>query len=489
MLRLPFPAALLPGIAMSQPEFSLTQKLDEIHRLLEKFDLENTVLERQNSDNPLIMTVTRRAHNYELLRHLKPLHAADIAHIIETLKPDERMQIWRALPNRQRGDVLLELSSPVLTAIINETSRKELLAALAQLDVDDLNYLSDSLNSDILEAAAANFDRDNRQLIIDTANFSEDQVGHWMSIDVPTVYEHNTLARVRDELQRIGQLPSSTDKLIVINVRGSFCGVLPLEDILLGASEARVGDIMKTRAVTFRPTDNFAEVARAFERYDLISAPVLNERGKAIGRLTFDTVMDYLREEAEADTLNMAGVIQAEDVYASVWSRARNRWLWLTINMVTAFAVSRIIGLFESSISQIAALASLMPIVASMAGNTGNQTTALVIRNLATRRLDAGAVGSLLRGEVSVALLNGSVWGVLVGLFTLVFYHNLALAAVVAVAMMLSIVLAALLGVGTPYLLERSGRDPAMGSSVILTGLTDAMGFSIFLLLATIVLL
>ena len=473
----------------SDGKFNLNNKVDEIHRLLDKFALENTVVERQSSASPLVNRVTERQHLSELYRHLKSWHAADVAHLMEVLTPEARNPVWHALPPNRRGDMLLELSTPVLQSMIGDISRNELLEALSELDVDDLNYLSDSLSTDILETAASRFDHDNRQWIADTSHYSEDQVGHWMSMEIPTVFDNSTLAQVSAQLQATRHLPDSTDKLIVINQRGLFCGVLPLQDILLGEGQSRVRDIMKTKVVTFNPDDDFSDVARAFERYDLISAPIVNERGKPVGRLTFDTVMDYLRESTEAETLNMAGVIQTEDLFADIWSRARNRWLWLSINLCTAFLVSRIVGAFEHSIAQLAALASLMPIVASMAGNTGNQTTALVIRNLAMGRIDDSSIGILMRRELGVAALNGVVWGTLVGLFALLIYRNVDLALVVTCAMVLSIILGALFGVGTPYLLDRMGRDPAMGSSVILTGLTDALGFFIFLLLATIVLL
>lgn len=475
---------------MSNGPFNLQQKVEEIHHLLEKFSLEDAVVARQSGGNEgLFQQVTQRQHSNELYRHLKPLHAADIAYILEALNPEERHTIWRALPNRRCGDILLELSTPVLTSVIHDLSDNELLAALGELDVDDLNYLSDSLSPEVLQQATANLGHSNRQWIADSSVYDEDQVGHWMSIEVPKVYDSSRLGEVREQLQRDKQLPVSTDKLIVINSRGLFCGVLPLQDILLNDSEQTVQQVMKSKVVTFMPDDDFSDVARAFERYDLVSAPIINERGKPVGRLTFDTVMDYLRESAEGDALNMAGVIQTEDLFASVWSRARNRWLWLSINLGTAFIISRIVGVFEGSIAQLAALASLMPIVASMAGNTGNQTTALVIRNLAMGRIDTNNIKQLFRTELSVALLNGVVWGALVGLFTLLVYQNLALSGVVTIAMVVTIFLAAFFGVGAPYFLNKMGRDPAMGSSVILTGLTDAMGFFVFLFLATLVLL
>ncbi len=199
--------------------------------------------------------------------------------------------------------------------------------------------------------------------------------------------------------------------------------------------------------------------------------------------------MDFVRRASETDALNVVGVVETEDLFSSVWSSARNRWLWLSVNLGTAFVISRIIGVFEPTISHIVALASLMPIIASMAGNTGNQTAALVIRSLALDQIGRGSLAQLWRKEIGISLLNGCVWGGAVGLFAFVFYQQFALSLVAALAMMLGFLLAAIIGIGAPILLERLGRDPAMGTSVIITGLIDAVGFLVFLALASVLLM
>ena len=241
---------------------------------------------------------------------------------------------------------------------------------------------------------------------------------------------------------------------------------------------------MEADPLAFHPDDTAAQAARAFERYDLVSVPVVNERGKLIGRLTVDAVVDFIRVTADQDALAMAGLRGSEDLFAPVWHSARNRSPWLFVNLITAFVATRFIGLFESTIQSLVALATLMPIVASIGGNTGNQTVALVIRGLAYEQLSQDSRRHLLRKEMIVSLVNGLLWGGLLGLFSGLVYQRVRLGLVMTAAVMLNLVIAAAVGVLVPLALQRSGRDPAQGSSVLLTFITDSMGFFLFLGLA-----
>jgi len=319
--------------------------------------------------------------------------------------------------------------------------------------------------------------------------YTEDQVGHLMSQDVLTVRENQRVEQVLRLLRGREDLPPNTDCLFVVDARHLLKGVLPLQALLLNEPQTSVAELMLTDSVVFNATDNADDAARAFERYDLVSAPVVNERGRLVGRLTVDEVVDYIREESEEDVLNMAGLRGDEDLFAPIWDSARNRWLWLSVNLCTAFIASRAIGLFEGTISQIVALATLMPIIAGIGGNSGNQTTALVVRGLALGEITPENTWHLVFKELGVGLLNGIVWGATVGLFAYLLYWNLPLGGVMAAAMLLNLLLAALMGVAIPLILHSLGRDPALGSSVLLTFITDGMGFFIFLGLATIFLL
>jgi magnesium transporter len=241
--------------------------------------------------------------------------------------------------------------------------------------------------------------------------------------------------------------------------------------------------------VGFRPHDDARDAVKAFERYDLVSAPVVDERGKLVGRLTVDAAMDFVRYDSNLQALKHAGLSGDEDLFAAPWHSARNRWPWLGINLLTAFVASRVIGQFEATIDQVALLAALMPIVASIGGNTGNQTMALVIRGLALDRIRPGNARRLLTKELAIGLLNGIVWGLIVAIFAVALYSNLTLGVVMSGAVLMNLLVAALAGVTIPLALHAIGRDPAHGSSVLLTFVTDAMGFFLLLALATAFLL
>lgn len=265
--------------------------------------------------------------------------------------------------------------------------------------------------------------------------------------------------------------------------------MLPLKRLLVQDPESTVASVMSDDAVIFHCEDKASEASSAFERYDLVTAPVVDAGNKLVGRLTVDAVMDFIREESESEMLSMAGLKEEEDLFASVWKSIQNRWTWLSINLVTAFVASRVIGLFEGSIERVVALAALMPIVAGIGGNSGNQTTTMIVRGLALGQISAHNMKNLFYKELGVSLLNGLVWGGVLGLVAYLLYHNVMLGLVMTAAMTLNLLLAAVMGVAIPLVMTRAGRDPAVGSSVMITAVTDSGGFFIFLGLATIFLI
>ena len=263
-------------------------------------------------------------------------------------------------------------------------------------------------------------------------------------------------------------------------------GVLPLKRLVVKDLDLGVADIMADDPVVFHPEDLADDASKAFERYDLVTAPVVDENNKLVGRLTVDTVMDYIREEAESDMLSMAGLREEEDLFSSVWKSVQNRWTWLAVNLVTALIASRVIGLFEGSIEKTVALAALMPIVAGIGGNSGNQTTTMIVRGLALGQIASHNMQSLLKKELGVSLLNGLIWGGVLGVIAFALYQNTTLSFVMTAAMTLNLLLAAIMGVMIPLVMTKFGRDPAVGSSVLITAMTDSGGFFIFLGLAAI---
>lgn len=290
-------------------------------------------------------------------------------------------------------------------------------------------------------------------------------------------------------LRRLKELPGHTDKLFVVNYDGVLKGVLPLKRLLVSDPERQVSEVMALDPVRFHPDEDAYDAAQAFERYDLVSAPVVERNGKLIGRLTIDAMVDLIREEGESEVLNMAGLREEEDIFASVWKSVGNRWAWLAVNLVTAFVASRVIGLFEDSIEKLVALAALMPIVAGIGGNSGNQTITMIVRAMALGQINTANTARLLVKELGVALINGLVWGGVIGVVAGVLYGSWSLAAVMTGAMTLNLLMAALMGVLIPMTLAKLGRDPAMGASVMITAMTDSGGFFIFLGLATLFLL
>jgi magnesium transporter len=291
-------------------------------------------------------------------------------------------------------------------------------------------------------------------------------------------------------LRRFDALPNHTDQVFVVDRHDVLKGGLPLDRLLLNEPDVKVAAVMNTDLMTLSPLDETSEAAQAFERYDLVSAPVVDEAGRLVGRLTVDEVVDVIREEGEDAALAQAGLREEEDLFASVWNSARNRWSWLAINLCTAFFASRVIGAFETTIERVVALATLMTIVMGIAGNSGNQTMTLMIRSLALGQVTSGNAKRLILKELSIAGLNGLVWGSIAGLVAWWIYidspRGWLIGLTLLLAMTLNMVIAALVGMFVPLLLERTGRDPALGSSVLLTFTTDSMGVFIFLGLATL---
>lgn len=474
-----------------ESRYKVEDSLRQIVKLLEKQRLVEAMVDRDRASprHELIESLVHRQHLVELQLKLRSLHPADIAYILEALPPNDRLLVWRQIEDECGGEVLLEMSDGVRESLIEGLIGPTLVRVLGQLDADDLTALAGAVPDGVLAEVSQTLPARDRDWLQETMAYPENSVGRLMNQDVLTVRGESRVEQVLGMLRGRDDLPQNTDSLFVVDARHQFKGVLPLRSLLLRDPSAQVSDLMLTDPVVFDPGDETGAAARAFERYDLLSAPVVNERGKLLGRLTVDAVMDFIREESEEDALNRAGLRGDEDLFAPIWASARNRWLWLAVNLCTAFVASRAIGLFEGTITQIVALATLLPIVAGIGGNSGNQTTALVVRGLALGEITPQNTGYLVLKELGVGLMNGLMWGATVGLFAYLLYWSAPLGAVMAAAMLLNLLLAALVGIAIPLTLHRFGRDPAMGSSVLLTFITDGMGFFIFLGLATVFLL
>ena len=417
------------------------------------------------------------------------LHPADIADILESLPIEGRLIVWDLVKVESDGDILVEVSDAVRQTLIADMDSTELLAAAEYLDTDEIADIAQDLPEDVLQDLLESLDVQNRERLESALSYPESTVGALMDYDVVTIRDNVNLEVVLNYLRKLGKLPSNTDKLFVVNSNGIILGILPLKAIVVSDQMSKVKDVMSSDLVLFGPDDLAEEASDAFERYDLITAPVVDKKNKLIGRLSVDAVVDFIKEDAENEKLSMAGLREEEDLFSSIWKSVKNRWAWLAINLVTAIVASRVIGVFEGSIEKVVALAALMPIVAGIGGNSGNQTTTMIVRGLALGQVNLTNIQRLIYKELGVALLNGILWGSVLGVFAFILYENIYLGLVMTGAMILNLLLSAVMGVMIPLLLSKFGRDPAVGSSILITAMTDSGGFFIFLGLATLVLL
>jgi magnesium transporter len=473
-----------------QSKESLQESLQQVIHLLNKHRLVEELVHKQDMPkHSLVEMLVHKQNLAELQKKLDELHPADVAYILEALPIEERLQVWDLVKAERDGEILLEVSDAVRQTLIAEMDSNELLAAAEQLDTDEIADLAPDLPQDVLQELMVTLDFQNRQRLQSAMSYPEHTVGALMDFDIVTIREDISLEVVLRYLRRIGRLPDHTDKLFVVDRENRLRGVLPLKRLVVNDPEASVEEVMADDAVVFHPEEEASDAAQAFGRYDLVTTPVVDANNKLVGRLTVDAVMDFIREESESEVLSLAGLREEEDIFASVWKSVQNRWTWLAINLITAFIASRVIGVFEGSIEKIVALAALMPIVAGIGGNSGNQTTTMIVRGLALGQVSTHNMKALLMKEMGVGLLNGLVWGGVLGLAAFALYHNFALGLVMTGAMTLNLLLAAVMGVMIPLVMTKMGRDPAVGSSVMITAVTDSGGFFIFLGLATLFLL
>jgi magnesium transporter len=448
---------------------------------LEVDDLQQTLRDVQ----ALLGDEARRG---ELRARLDALHPADIAYLLEALPLEERLALWNLVKAASDGEILLEVSEAVRESLIASMDSAELVAAAETLEADELADIAADLPAGVMEEVVQSLPAAERERLRAALSYPEGSVGSLMDFGHVAVREDVSLEAATRFLRRLDELPDHTDQLFVVDRAQRLRGTLPLARLIVSDLEHEVAKVMVRESVKFYPQDSAEDAASAFERYDLVSAPVVDATDTLIGRLTVNAVVDYIRERSAESRLAEAGLREEEDVFAPVLDSFKNRWAWLAVNLVTAFIASRVIDLFEGSIERLVALAALMPIVAGVGGNSGNQTITMIVRALALGQIQRPYWAQLLKKEIGVALLNGVVWGGLLGVIAYLFYGNVALGGVMALAMVLNLVLAALMGVAIPWLRARFGRDPAVGSSVLITACTDSGGFFIFLGLATLLL-
>lgn len=473
---------------MAEPRNDTLQDcLEPIFVLLQKHELVESLAHRQaGSANSLVEQLVHRQHEAELRRKLHSLNPADVAHLLDMLPPKKRLLVWGLVEDLKASACLLELSENSLHQLIEATPDERLKTLLSELEADELAVIAELVPEQLLAEVKAGLELQERDWLETTLNYDEESVGSLMSRDSLVVSSNWSVDQAIASIRQLDELPEQTDQVFIVNEHRLLVGSLPLTSLLRHPGSVILKDIMNTQVVRFLPTTEGQEAALAFERYDLICAPVVDERGRIIGRLTVETIMDFVREQNEHMELAKQGLSARADLLDPIWQGARTRWLWLAINLITAFCATRFIALFSNSIESLVALATLMPIVASIGGNAGQQTAALMVRSLGLDQIHKNNLPLALGKELAVSLINGLIWGSLLGILAAVIYQNVGLGLVLLAAICLNLFIAAVAGIFTPLLINNIGRDPAMGTSVILTFITDSMGFFIFLGLASI---
>ncbi len=422
-------------------------------------------------------------------RILASLNPAEIGSLIESLPPGEREIIWALVDPDDIGEVLLHLNEELRSHLIDKMDTDAVVAAAEGLDIDDLADFIDDLPEKLTQQVLATMDEANRARVQQVMSYDYDTAGGLMNTDTVSIRPNVTIDVVLRYLRMRGELPDHTDALFVVDRYGHFLGQVKLTELVTEAPDKTVSELMDREFLPIPDTLSSKEVAVRFENRDLVSAPVVDERNVLLGRITIDDVVDVIRDEAEHTILSQVGLDEEDDVFAPVRRSAARRAVWLGINLMTAFIAAGVVGLFEATLDQVVALAVLMPVVASMGGIGGSQTLTLMIRGMALGHISRANAMALLRKEVAVASINGLFWALVVGLVVSLWFESVLLGLVIALAMLLNQVGAAFAGVGLPLLLQKLKVDPALAGSVVLTTVTDVVGFFAFLGLGTIILL
>ncbi|CAI8245660.1 MAG: Magnesium transporter MgtE [Marinobacterium sp. xm-d-530] len=430
-----------------------------------------------------------QSDNLKQIRYMlnKGMRPVEVAHLLEKTPPRERRIVWNLLNPEIEGEVLQYLGEDLQSEIVSDLDATEILAMTESLEVDDLADILQQLPDTVMQEMLQNMDLQNRQRVEALLSYPDDTAGGLMNTDTVTIRPDITVETALRYLRRHSEIPDSTDSIFVVSrKRNALIGVLPITRLLTSDPQMLVREIMKTENDHAIPADlPELEVARIFEQRDLISAPVINEDRQLLGRITIDDVVDVIREDADHSLMSMAGLDEDEDTFAPVLKTSRRRAVWLGINLITAFLASAVIGLFEATIDQVVALAVLMPIVASMGGIAGSQTLTLVIRGQALGHIERHNIGWLFNRELIVSIINGSLWAIVVAAIAVLWFQDMTIGIVIAMAIVINLVAGAMAGSLLPLTLKQAGIDPALAGGVLLTTITDVVGFFAFLGLAT----
>lgn len=465
--------------------------LQQLQGILKRQEVVEALSHRHEEDEDgsnLLEGMLNRQHEDEIRTLINDLHPADIAFILESLPEQERQAVWQLVGAEHDADILLEVDDWARESLIKSMDHDDLVAATSTMDADEIADLVDDLPPGVIAEVQKGLTDEERSQLLEAMGYPEDTVGAIMDFDMVRVREDITLEVVLRYLRRLQELPDHTDQIFVVDRDDKLQGTLYLTKLLVNEPERTVSSVMSTDYLTLNPLDSDADAASAFERYDLVSAPVVDDKNRLIGRVTIAEVVDVLQEDSQEQALSRAG-LQEEDIFAPVYSALRNRAPWLLINLCTASIASLVASRFEETVSTIVILAFLMSIVAGIGGNSGNQTMTMIIRALAVGRVTGANTWQLVKREMTVTFLVGACGSLVAASFAWAISGSASIALVMMAAMIGNMLIGATLGVLIPILRDRFGKDPAVGSSVLLTFATDSLGFFIFLGLATLFLI
>lgn len=467
------------------------QALQKLQGILKRQEVVEALAHRQFEDDErsnLLEGMVHRQHENEIRAIINNLHPSDIAFILESLPVNERQAVWQLVDAEHDADVLLEVDDWARESLIESMDHQDLVAATGTMDADEIADLVADLPADVVAEVQKGLTDEERAQLIEAMGYPEDTVGAIMDFEMVRVRDDVTLEVVLRYLRRLHELPDHTDQIFVVDRQDKLLGTLALSKLLVSEPDIHVAQVMTTDYLTLNPLDSDADAAGAFERYDLVSAPVIDDQGRLIGRVTIAEVVDVIQEDSQEQELSRAG-LQEEDIFAPVLDAMKNRAPWLLVNLCTASFASFVASRFEDTVSHIVILAFLMSIVAGIGGNSGNQTMTMIIRAMAVGRISGSNAWQLVRRESTVTLLVGLCGSLITAGFAWFISNSWAIALVMMAAMIGNMLIGATLGVLIPILRDRFGKDPAMGSSVLLTFATDTLGFFLFLGLASVFLM
>ena len=444
-------------------------------------------MEQKNDNLKIILDEASNLSLNQIRRLLKNMPASEIAHALESSPPKQRNLLFSLLKTEEEGDVLFELGEEIQQDLVSNISNDELTKAVKELELDEIVDILQNLPRERMQNILSNMSMVDRQRIEMGLTFRDDTAGGLLNTDVISVRPNNTINEVINYLRDQGDLPENTDKIFVVNNDNEYLGQLLISVIITSDPSMIVREIMETEISPIDIDLSDKEVAVIFERNNLISSSVIDKEGKLIGRITIDDVVDVIREDADQNLLGMAGV--AEDTFAPPGRAAKTRVFWLGLNLITAFIAASAISIFQDIIDKIVYLAVLMPIVASMGGVAATQTLTIVLRGLTLEQINTSNIGWLFKRELAVSILNGIVLSALVGLVTYLWFNNKIISFLISFALIINLISSVIAGILVPLILRKFKQDPAIGGSVVVTTVTDVIGFISFLGLATIFLI